>query len=180
MVTSVVNRYYDPSTDQLLSVDPAVTFTGQPYVFTNDNPLNATDPLGLCWVICSVVHAVASGFDDTRHAVASAGKLVVKYRDTIAGVLAVATCIGFSLGACAVATAVALGVREVTRVQKDGFRKSLGANISDAIFTVGSFGLVRIPLTQDLSGFTGYQKAIVGLSKAVPNAIATFWRFEAK
>jgi hypothetical protein len=30
-----------------LSVDPVVDQTGQPYVFTNDNPLNATDPLGL-------------------------------------------------------------------------------------------------------------------------------------
>jgi hypothetical protein len=28
-------------------VDPLVDQTGQPYVFTNDNPLNATDPLGM-------------------------------------------------------------------------------------------------------------------------------------
>ena len=47
MVTSVVNRYYDPQTDQFLSIDPMVATTGQPYVFTNDNPLNAEDPLGL-------------------------------------------------------------------------------------------------------------------------------------
>ena len=43
----LVNRYYNPSTDQFLSVDPMVDTTGQPYVFANDNPLNATDPLGL-------------------------------------------------------------------------------------------------------------------------------------
>jgi hypothetical protein len=43
-----INRYYDPSTDQFISIDPAVTRTNQPYVFTNDNPLNAEDPLGLC------------------------------------------------------------------------------------------------------------------------------------
>ncbi|MGH7174811.1 MAG: hypothetical protein ACREGR_00430, partial [Minisyncoccia bacterium] len=42
-----INRYYDPATDLFLSIDPAVDVTGQPYVFTNDNPLNATDPLGL-------------------------------------------------------------------------------------------------------------------------------------
>jgi hypothetical protein len=41
-----INRYYDPSTDQFLSVDPDVQATDQPYVFTNDDPLNATDPLG--------------------------------------------------------------------------------------------------------------------------------------
>jgi hypothetical protein len=46
-VESIINRYYDPATYQFLSIDPAVARTDQPYVFTNDNPLNATDPLGL-------------------------------------------------------------------------------------------------------------------------------------
>ena len=44
-----VDRYYDPSTGQFLSVDPLVSQTGQPYAYTGDNPLNATDPLGLRW-----------------------------------------------------------------------------------------------------------------------------------
>jgi len=43
----VIDRYYDPSTDQFLSVDPLVAKTGQPYAFTGDDPLNETDPLGL-------------------------------------------------------------------------------------------------------------------------------------
>jgi RHS repeat-associated protein len=43
----LINRYYDPLTDQFMSVDPLVAVTDQPYVFTNDNPLNAEDPLGL-------------------------------------------------------------------------------------------------------------------------------------
>jgi uncharacterized protein RhaS with RHS repeats len=42
-----VDRYYDPSTDQFLSVDPLLALTGQPYAFTADDPLNETDPLGL-------------------------------------------------------------------------------------------------------------------------------------
>ena len=45
-ITSV-GRYYDPATDQFLSIDPDVAETGQPYAFTGDDPLNATDPLGL-------------------------------------------------------------------------------------------------------------------------------------
>jgi hypothetical protein len=44
MVDSRINRYYDPSTDQFLSVDPDVATTEQPYAFTNDDPLNAEDP----------------------------------------------------------------------------------------------------------------------------------------
>lgn len=42
-----IDRYYDPSSDQFLSIDPDVATTGQPYSFTGDDPLNATDPLGL-------------------------------------------------------------------------------------------------------------------------------------
>jgi RHS repeat-associated protein len=43
----LINRYYDPATDQFLSIDPAVATTDQPYTFSNDNPLNFEDPLGL-------------------------------------------------------------------------------------------------------------------------------------
>jgi RHS repeat-associated protein len=42
----LVNRYYDPTTAQFLSIDPDVAMTIQPYVFTNDDPLNEADPLG--------------------------------------------------------------------------------------------------------------------------------------
>jgi RHS repeat-associated protein len=42
----LINRYYDPTTGQFVSVDPLVGVTGESYVFTNDNPLNEIDPLG--------------------------------------------------------------------------------------------------------------------------------------
>jgi hypothetical protein len=45
-VESIINRCYDPSTDQYLSIDPYVASTDQTYVFTNDDPLNAEAPLG--------------------------------------------------------------------------------------------------------------------------------------
>ncbi len=41
-------RYYDPTTAQLLSVDPAYSATSQTYAYASDNPLNVTDPSGLC------------------------------------------------------------------------------------------------------------------------------------
>jgi RHS repeat-associated protein len=41
-------RYYDPGTAQFLSRDPLVAETGQPYGYVSGNPLNATDPTGLC------------------------------------------------------------------------------------------------------------------------------------
>ena len=39
-------RYYDPSTGQFISVDPALSVTGQPYSYAGGNPVNAVDPTG--------------------------------------------------------------------------------------------------------------------------------------
>src|SRR5258708_8156196 len=40
-------RYYDPSTADFLTRDPAVAMTRGPYGYVGDNPLNQTDPTGL-------------------------------------------------------------------------------------------------------------------------------------
>jgi uncharacterized protein RhaS with RHS repeats len=85
-----VDRYYDPATDQFLSVDPDLAATGQPYAFTGDDPLNKTDPLGLLshgvnkqQQACerdphrkgcqghSISHELVSGLDKLRHGGAS-------------------------------------------------------------------------------------------------------------
>ncbi len=44
----LINRYYDPTTAQFLTRDPLQALTSQPYSYTNDNPVNYTDPAGLC------------------------------------------------------------------------------------------------------------------------------------
>jgi hypothetical protein len=49
MLEFLIDRYYDPATDEFLSVDPMLSVTGQPYAFTSDDPINATDPLGDVW-----------------------------------------------------------------------------------------------------------------------------------
>ena len=46
-MTSVVNRYYDPATEQFISIDPNIDSTDQSFAFTNDDPLNSGDPFGL-------------------------------------------------------------------------------------------------------------------------------------
>jgi RHS repeat-associated protein len=40
-------RFYDPSTAELTSMDPAVRSTWHPYQYVNGSPLNASDPTGL-------------------------------------------------------------------------------------------------------------------------------------
>jgi len=41
-------RYYDPTTAQFLTIDPLIAVTGTPYAYVAGNPLNHTDPTGLC------------------------------------------------------------------------------------------------------------------------------------
>lgn len=41
-------RYYDPSAEQFLTVDPLVSQTMDPYSYTADDPFNAADPSGMC------------------------------------------------------------------------------------------------------------------------------------
>ena len=55
----LVHRYYDPATEQFLSVDPLVDETGTPYAFTGGDPVNGSDPTGL-GPIC--VFGVCLGF----------------------------------------------------------------------------------------------------------------------
>jgi RHS repeat-associated protein len=43
----LINRYYQPSTGQFISVDPDIAQTLAPYGYVNGNPVTNTDPLGL-------------------------------------------------------------------------------------------------------------------------------------
>jgi RHS repeat-associated protein len=46
------HRYYDPATAQFTSVDSLVDSTNQAYNYALDDPINATDPMGLaCWQV---------------------------------------------------------------------------------------------------------------------------------
>ncbi len=63
-------RYYDPLSGQFLSVDPVYS-SADPYAYSADDPLNFSDPTGLCW-ICSVFHSVV-------HAVSKMGKKAVHF-----------------------------------------------------------------------------------------------------
>lgn len=47
-VAATVARYYDPATAQFLTRDPLEDETGQPYSYAGDDPLDESDPSGLC------------------------------------------------------------------------------------------------------------------------------------
>ena len=65
---AAVNRYYDPVTGQFMSVDPMVAQTQQAYVYTSDDPLNETDPLGLKGCGWNPICYIGSGYDKVNNA----------------------------------------------------------------------------------------------------------------
>lgn len=54
-------RYYDPATAQFLTVDPLLDATHSRYGYVDGNPLNGTDPTGLCGWFCKVAVGVGIG-----------------------------------------------------------------------------------------------------------------------
>ncbi|MHB8379748.1 MAG: RHS repeat-associated core domain-containing protein [Acidimicrobiales bacterium] len=137
-----MNRYYDPTTDQFISIDPLVATTNQPYVFTNDNPLNATDPLGQCggWfhVICSatdgVGHFVLKHSTGILQTVEISGALACAFASagTAADVCFVAAASSFTTG---VAVSVVQDYNPKTRSEN---YVALGANVAlDGLSAIG-------------------------------------------
>ena len=74
-------RYYDPATAQFLTRDPLEAITRSAYGYAGNNPLNVTDPTGMCpWCIAIVVGAVIGGgidlgFQMLDNAIAGCGLL---------------------------------------------------------------------------------------------------------
>lgn len=97
-------RYYDPATSQFITVDPQFSSTLAAYAYVGDDPVNLTDPSGLCgwapwdWGDChdwrggaaSVAGDIGSGF-------ATAGEWIYHHPAEAAGL---------ALGALALATGV--------------------------------------------------------------------------
>ena len=56
-------RYYEPATGQFISRDPLEAATGEAYSYVGGNPLNVTDPTGLCAPFCIILAgaAIAAG-----------------------------------------------------------------------------------------------------------------------
>ena len=149
-MTSVVNRYYDPATDEFLSIDPDVATTNQPYLFTNDDPQNAEDPLGLLsYDPCpsgnkSCLKKARADAMDATNALVAAVNVVRSHVGDIATVVAIGVCIGTIGTGCAIATALAYGARVIQR-SEEGVPIISAANLIDAGITAASGGLLAGP-----------------------------------
>ncbi len=102
----LINRYYDPSTGQFLSVDPLVQLTGQAYAYAGDNPINFNDPFGLCnqkkhcswW---NPLCAVTSAWHAVSHFVSQHKRLLEGIGIVLAGAVLVAGGVGLGVGLAA-------------------------------------------------------------------------------
>jgi RHS repeat-associated protein len=111
----MIYRYYDPNTDQFISVDPDVSQTNQPYEFAGDDPLNLTDPTGLCDLLSCILLGIGI-------VVAVAGVLTGNEElDAIEG----GAVLGELAGAGLTANLVAL--EEDCAVSQDAFKCSMDA-----------------------------------------------------
>ncbi len=96
------NRYYDPVTDQFLSVDPAVGITGTPYAFTGGDPVNGIDPMGL-WSL-NPLSDIAEAASDAGHFVAKHHQVIEQVATIAGAVVGSAACDAVTAGACSVFT----------------------------------------------------------------------------
>lgn len=139
-----INRYYDPTTGQFLSVDPLVDVTAQPYQYAGDDPVNNSDPSGeiTCGSIipvgCGVVTDVQNGVSGAAQAV---GSFVYRYSGdiaTVSSILAAVTIevpgVGEVFGAVAVAAGALSTERDIV------VEHNLAAAVLDAAGTIAGGG----------------------------------------
>ena len=155
-------RYYDPTTGQLLSIDPDVAITDTPYAYVIGDPVNATDASGKIPIAlggCGNPHNLAACVAAARRSGTMKGLTlkqvwtwIYSNRGMIVSVVAIGICVaaalptaGGSLAVCGVASLVASGVRIQQRIAENGFMASLPANSADLFISSLTFGMVDTP-----------------------------------
>ena len=164
-------RYYDPATAQFLTRDPLVALTGSAYGYVGGNPLNETDPSGLCWGPgCWLESAAKSTHGQIVKQVANTGAALTGIAATGAFVLALTPCSAF----CG---AVALGLETTSRTldtvaaviectDGGGLDSKCAANIAGALLPVVSglvLGQLNVdPLVHLIAGYLDNAKDALG------------------
>ena len=151
----LIGRYYDPSTGQFLSADPLVALTGQPYVYTGDDPVNAIDPNGLD---CGVFSVVCGAYDATAGAVKDAAGAIYHHIGLAVELTAAGICIVATTGVCIAAVLGDIGTQLYLQYQAGELNATniagtvlLGAT---DVLTAGIGGLVERIAAEATEGFT--------------------------
>lgn len=144
-------RYYDPTTAQFLTRDPAEALTKAPYSYANDDPIDESDPLGLWgWNPISdisqaagdVAGGVASGAEWVYHHPADTAGLVLGAAAAATGVGAViegATFVGLGLSVASVGAGAAAAGLDANRCFSGDTVACVGFGLGGASAVAGLF-----------------------------------------
>jgi len=133
-------RYYDPATGQFLGRDPETGITQSPYGYVDSNPLNDTDPTGLCFFCLSTLKTVA----EVTVAVVAVAAVAACATATAGVCLDVAVAAAGAVGPTALATAAGVGTLGTVAAV-------LGAAPGPEAEDVGITGFTRHGLNQAIS-----------------------------
>ncbi len=130
----LVNRYYDPATNQFLAVDPLVSLTGEPFSYANGDPVNGSDPSGLSFwsdvATVATVVAIVAVVGTVTVATAGVGDVAIV---GAGGVITGSGLASAGLATAGGAASVALGADFA-----QGFQSSAGSFPSPVLQTRGS------------------------------------------
>ena len=173
-----------PATAQFMTRDPLEHVTREPYGYVGNNPLNFTDPSGLCWGPTCGRGGRRGGSD--------AGEFVVRNRHTIidvgttlgaatlAGACVASVACGVAVGAAGVAAVgIAGGGAHIAsdRMLQDDYTISVGESFFRAGFSAGSGAACALMFTQGCfasgvfptgTGLLGSRIGMLGLSRVFP------------
>ncbi|WP_327370726.1 RHS repeat-associated core domain-containing protein [Streptomyces sp. NBC_01217] len=128
-------RYYDPTTAQFLTVDPAVEQTLSAYGYTTNNPLNLIDPTGL-WSLGGFIHKHAAVISHIN-AIATAVTGVAALAGTVCTVLTSGACAPVAAAVFWTSYAVMMTTQVALNYDKCAYGSGWDCTESTAI-TVGS------------------------------------------
>jgi RHS repeat-associated protein len=139
-------RTYDPATAQFLTADPIEPLTRAPYSYAHDNPLNESDPAGLCSINpFSSSGCLSEGIEAGVH-------FAEQHYGQIAEAGALALCVATEVGAlpCLAATGIGFSASTYQNITSPtGFSPS-----SEALDLLGALPGVQVT-GAELAGFLG-------------------------
>jgi len=155
-------RWYDPTTGQFLSRDPLEVVTGAPYGYAGNDPVNQTDPTGLCpWCVVGAVivakAAIAVAIDLGAQALANIADGCGPFQDISISSLGISAALGTIIpggGAAGRAAKGANAARTVSTADKATELRALAGRNRVSIETPSG------RLSVDLAGKSHFEKSL--------------------
>jgi RHS repeat-associated protein len=154
-------RYYDPSTQQFLTVDPLVAQTEQAYAYAAGSPTNFTDPSGLC-IGPFVLVCAAAGAEAAIGTAIAIGQGILYVGSAVAtgivGAIGLTNAVNNGGSSCAIPYTYAKPQTEAYPVDSSGLTL-ITASTTASSNTLG----IRSPLELNTFSSTFYEEIVVDI-----------------